>query len=67
MNAPGVLLCDAAVYAAGGSRLELGNGNLQIPYSILITVGKAAWINLINHSAFPPFTTTHSVSVLPMI
>ena len=27
MNEPGVLLCDAAVYAAGGSRLELGNGN----------------------------------------
>lgn len=27
MNTPGVLLCDAAVYAAGGSRLELGNGD----------------------------------------
>ncbi len=27
MNAPGVLLLDAAVYAAGGNRLELGNGN----------------------------------------
>lgn len=34
MNAPGVLLCDAAVYAAGGSRLELGNGNhmLHVEY-----------------------------------
>lgn len=30
MNAPGVLLCDAAVYAAGGSRLELGNGNSML-------------------------------------
>jgi len=27
MNEPGVLLMDAAAYAAGGSRLELGNGN----------------------------------------
>lgn len=27
MNQSGVLLCDAAVYAAGGSRLEIGNGN----------------------------------------
>lgn len=34
MNVPGVLLCDAAVYAAGGSRLELGNGNhmLHVEY-----------------------------------
>lgn len=34
MNAPGVLLCDAAVYAAGGSRLEIGNGNhmLHVEY-----------------------------------
>ena len=34
MNAPGVLLCDAAVYAAGGSRLEVGNGNhmLHVEY-----------------------------------
>lgn len=34
LNAPGVLLCDAAVYAAGGSRLELGNGNhmLHVEY-----------------------------------
>lgn len=34
MNAPGVLLCDAAVYAAGGSRLELGNGSnmLHVEY-----------------------------------
>ena len=33
-NVPGVLLCDAAVYAAGGSRLELGNGNhmLHVEY-----------------------------------
>ena len=30
MNAPGVLLCDAAVYAAGGSRLELGNGDRML-------------------------------------
>lgn len=30
MNAPGVLLCDAAVYASGGSRLELGNGNSML-------------------------------------
>lgn len=30
MNIPGVLLCDAAVYAAGGSRLELGNGNRML-------------------------------------
>lgn len=34
MNVPGVLLCDVAVYAAGGSRLELGNGNnmLHVEY-----------------------------------
>lgn len=34
LNAPGVLLCDAAVYAAGGSRLEIGNGNhmLHVEY-----------------------------------
>lgn len=34
MNAPGVLLCDAAVYAAGGSRLEIGNGDhmLHVEY-----------------------------------
>lgn len=34
MNAPGVLLCDAVVYAAGGSRLELGNGShmLHVEY-----------------------------------
>lgn len=34
LNAPGVLLCDAAVYAAGGSRLELGNGDhmLHVEY-----------------------------------
>ena len=34
MNLPGVLLCDSAVYAAGGSRLELGNGNhmLHVEY-----------------------------------
>lgn len=34
MNEPGVLLCDAAVYAAGGSRLELGNGSnmLHVEY-----------------------------------
>jgi len=33
-NAPGVLLCDAAVYAAGGSRLEIGNGDhmLHVEY-----------------------------------
>ena len=30
MNAPGVLLADAAVYAAGGSRLELGNGERML-------------------------------------
>lgn len=30
MNAPGVLLADAAVYAAGGSRLELGNGDRML-------------------------------------
>ncbi len=30
MNAPGVRLCDAAVYAAGGSRLELGNGDRML-------------------------------------
>lgn len=30
MNASGVLLCDAAVYASGGSRLELGNGNSML-------------------------------------
>ena len=30
MNLPGVLLCDAAVYAAGGSRLELGNGSRML-------------------------------------
>lgn len=30
MNAPAVLLCDAAVYAAGGSRLELGNGESML-------------------------------------
>ena len=30
MNAPAVLLCDAAVYAAGGSRLELGNGDSML-------------------------------------
>lgn len=30
MNAPGVLLCDAAVYASGGSRLELGNGDRML-------------------------------------
>lgn len=30
MNAPGVLLCDAAVYAAGGSRLEIGNGDRML-------------------------------------
>ncbi len=27
MNPAGVLLCDAAVYAAGGNRLEIGNGD----------------------------------------
>lgn len=27
MNEPAVILCDAAVYAAGGSRLEIGNGD----------------------------------------
>lgn len=34
MNAPGVLLCDAAVYAAGGSRIETGNGDhmLHVEY-----------------------------------
>ncbi len=34
LNAPGVLLCDAAVYAAGGSRLEIGNGDhmLHVEY-----------------------------------
>lgn len=34
MNAPGVRLFDAAVYAAGGSRLELGNGDhmLHVEY-----------------------------------
>lgn len=34
MNDPGVLLCDAAIYAAGGSRLELGNGEnmLHVEY-----------------------------------
>ena len=34
LNAPGVLLMDAAVYAAGGSRLELGNGDhmLHVEY-----------------------------------
>lgn len=34
LNAPGVLLCDAAVYAAGGSRLEIGNGShmLHVEY-----------------------------------
>lgn len=34
MNPPGVLLCDAAVYAAGGSRLEIGNGDhmLHVEY-----------------------------------
>lgn len=30
MNEPGVLLADAAVYAAGGSRLELGNGDRML-------------------------------------
>ena len=30
MNTPSVLLCDAAVYAAGGSRLELGNGDRML-------------------------------------
>lgn len=30
MNPPGVLLADAAVYAAGGSRLELGNGDRML-------------------------------------
>ena len=34
LNAPGVLLCDSAVYAAGGSRLEIGNGDhmLHVEY-----------------------------------
>lgn len=34
MNPPAVLLCDAAVYAAGGSRLEIGNGShmLHVEY-----------------------------------
>ncbi|MDE7200519.1 MAG: glycoside hydrolase family 66 protein [Lachnospiraceae bacterium] len=34
MNVPGVLLCDAVVYAAGGSRIEIGNGNhmLHVEY-----------------------------------
>lgn len=30
MNEPGVLLLDAAIYAAGGSRLELGNGERML-------------------------------------
>jgi dextranase len=30
MNDPGVILCDAAVYAAGGSRLEIGNGDSML-------------------------------------
>lgn len=34
MNEPGVILCDAAVYASGGSRLEIGNGDhmLHVEY-----------------------------------
>ena len=32
LNAPGVLLCDAAVYAAGGSRLEIGSGNHMLHF-----------------------------------
>lgn len=34
LNAPGVLLCNSAVYAAGGSRLEIGNGDhmLHVEY-----------------------------------